>query len=402
MFKRKLGLILVLFVLMTSLAGCMQIETGIKINKDGSGGVTMMASYNIDMLGDEEGELNLKEELSDLEGIDVEIEPVKYTDKGFNFVGEKASLKVDNIEEFLTTNEDIASDGLTITDLGNGVKRIEVVVENDDSEEMGLEGEEFLNMLIATGFKMDYTIEVEGTVIDSNATSSEGNVYKWDLLKLAEDNPTANSYLLYLEYSNDGNVFVSPKADGLRGEVEKELGFLLTDKDFHGKALNKLGILKGTDKGLELDKSLTRAEGAVMYSRLLGLEGKIEEFAKSNPDYTTPFSDIPTWVKPTINYLYSEGLIKGINETQYGSNDPMTESQYATLVLRALGYKDGVDFNWDSANKRMVELGFFEDDLVDYSRVLGGDFNRRKMSYISYNALFMKDISGLELYHRIK
>ncbi len=106
------------------------------------------------------------------------------------------------------------------------------------------------------------------------------------------------------------------------------------------KFLASLGYLKGTDDGLELERNLTRAEGAIMYSRLLGLEEEAQVFASENPNYESGFTDVPEWAEDTLNYLHHLDLVNGISETLYGSNAPMTEAQYTTLVLRALGYSD--------------------------------------------------------------
>lgn len=71
----------------------------------------------------------------------------------------------------------------------------------------------------------------------------------------------------------------------------------------------------------------------------------------------------------------------------------MTEVQFITLVLRALGYDDSnTDFNWATANKKAIEIGLYDEDIVKHTDVLNKEFNRNGMSYISYNALFFKNI----------
>ena len=57
--------------------------------------------------------------------------------------------------------------------------------------------------------------------------------------------------------------------------------------------LQSQGILKGSDKGLELDKELNRVEGALIYARVIGLESEIEQFKNQpDPNYVMPFKDI--------------------------------------------------------------------------------------------------------------
>ncbi|MEA1975364.1 MAG: hypothetical protein U9N10_07355 [Bacillota bacterium] len=46
--------------------------------------------------------------------------------------------------------------------------------------------------------------------------------------------------------------------------------FSLTEER-KAEALHKMGILKGTDQGLELDQAFTRVQGAVMLVRMLGV-----------------------------------------------------------------------------------------------------------------------------------
>lgn len=44
------------------------------------------------------------------------------------------------------------------------------------------------------------------------------------------------------------------------------------DPNFYGEKLQELGILKGLDKGLELDSELTRVQGLLIYSGILGID----------------------------------------------------------------------------------------------------------------------------------
>jgi hypothetical protein len=324
------------------------------------------------------------------------------------------------MESFIAQmNEKEGEDGIRLVDLENGNKRFEMTVELGDET---LEGQETTQddaqvwaMLEATGMKILYSITTDYEVVSHNAHIVDGDKYSLDLLRLSREleNTDEDSMIFFVEIETESTT--EPEEDveqddeeskGSREEVENRLKAAIqldrNHQDFYGEALKELGILKGTEKGLELDKELTRAEGAVMYSRLLGLEEEIELFASENPDYTTDFTDVPDWVKPTINYLHSKGYVNGISTTEYGSGNFMKETEYATLVLRALGYKDGEDFEWNTANVRAEELGLFAKDAVQPSVMLGGEFNRRKMAYISYNALFSVDADGIELIERLE
>lgn len=99
--------------------------------------------------------------------------------------------------------------------------------------------------------------------------------------------------------------------------------------------LDDLGLFQGTEHGYELDRTMTRAEGAVMLVRLLGGEAE----AKTST-YQTPFTDVPTWAQPYIGWLYQNKLTNGTSGTTYSPNDPMQFEQYAWFTGRAAGFTD--------------------------------------------------------------
>ncbi len=99
--------------------------------------------------------------------------------------------------------------------------------------------------------------------------------------------------------------------------------------------LDQLGLFHGTEQGYELDRTMTRAEGAVMLTRLLGGE---QEALKGS--YQTPFTDVPNWAKPYVGWLYQNKLTNGISKTKYDPNTAMQFKQYAWFTGRAAGYTD--------------------------------------------------------------
>lgn len=116
------------------------------------------------------------------------------------------------------------------------------------------------------------------------------------------------------------------------------------------QALYELGLFNGVGTNadgtpiFDLDRSPTRQEAITMLVRLLGKE----EGAKSGT-WETPFTDVDDWAKPYVGYAYANGLAGGTSPTTFSGNDTVTASQYLTFILRALGYEDGTDFQWDKA-----------------------------------------------------
>lgn len=132
-------------------------------------------------------------------------------------------------------------------------------------------------------------------------------------------------------------------------------------------ALNALGLFKGTEKGYELEKSLTRTEAVVLLVRMLGKEETAEACGK-----THPFLDVASWADGYISYAHKMGLTNGISETHFGAEDAVESNMYITFLLRALRYADGenADFIWQmpyalAGDLEMLPMGI---DLVNFTR----------------------------------
>jgi hypothetical protein len=148
--------------------------------------------------------------------------------------------------------------------------------------------------------------------------------------------------------------------------------------------LKILGLLANSPDNFDLGRAPSRVEGAVMLVRLLGKEDLAKQEALKHP-----FNDVPTWADSYIGYLYQNGLLKGISDSQFGSNDLMSAKQYLTLVLRSLGYVDKIDFDYEQAIKKASQTGLV--NLTEASALgKSSSFLRNDMVGISYDALEAK------------
>ncbi len=156
--------------------------------------------------------------------------------------------------------------------------------------------------------------------------------------------------------------------------------------DHCADALYEMGLFRGTQNGYELDRAPTRAEAATMLVRLLGAEN--EALALS---YTAPYTDVADWAKPYVQYLHNNGLTKGTSATTFGYSDKCTAQQYATFLLRALGYTDGEsgDFMYTNALLFAEKCG-----VVDFANCGGDAFLRDNVAAMSYTALSVAPKSG--------
>ncbi len=153
------------------------------------------------------------------------------------------------------------------------------------------------------------------------------------------------------------------------------------------EALCQIGVFRGTDTGFELERAPKRSEAAVMLVRLYGAEEEAQALFAGG-EISHPFEDGNTWAAPYLAWLYSRGLVKGVSETRYGVDAPCRARDYALFLLRALGYQDGVDFEWAGTEDFAVRCGFYEKTLF------GGAFTRGDLARMTFLALQNPMASG--------
>lgn len=154
----------------------------------------------------------------------------------------------------------------------------------------------------------------------------------------------------------------------------------------YADALKQLGLFKGTGVGYELERAPTRQEALVMLIRLLGEEQDALACAAE-----TPFRDPPTWAdgKKYIAYGYTMGYTNGTSASTFSPTANSALEQYLTFVLRALGYRDGEDFVWNTTSRELaVQLGLVSRGELDAIGQTG--FLRDHVVLISYRALSVR------------
>jgi len=115
-----------------------------------------------------------------------------------------------------------------------------------------------------------------------------------------------------------------------------------------------IGVIKGYEDGsFKPEGTLTRAEAAVILTRLLG-NGDL-------PEAKTPFTDMAGygWASGAIAYCANAGIIAGYGNGKFGPGDTLTAAQWGKMLLCALGYNaeaEGLVGNgWDLNVTRLVK-----------------------------------------------
>ena len=98
--------------------------------------------------------------------------------------------------------------------------------------------------------------------------------------------------------------------------------------------LTGIGVIQGDDKGnFNPEGTLTRAEATVIITKLLGaadIKASTDKFTDVKADF---------WGMPFIAYCVAEGVVAGMGDGTFAPNAKLTGYQWATLLLRAIGYK---------------------------------------------------------------
>lgn len=151
----------------------------------------------------------------------------------------------------------------------------------------------------------------------------------------------------------------------------------VSEAETAAKELQTLGLFQGTERGYELGRDATREEAVAMLVRLLGKENEAYQ-----GQWEHPFTDVSRWAQPYVSYAYANGLTQGVNATTFGSNEKITQSQYLTFLLRALGYNSLTDFTWAAPYELAHTIG-----LIPAGPWENDAFQRQDMVILSRDAL---------------
>lgn len=148
----------------------------------------------------------------------------------------------------------------------------------------------------------------------------------------------------------------------------------------YSNELYKLGIIRGTDKGLEPEKSFTRAEAVTVIVRLLGEEENV-----LNYDFESAFSDVPQshWAYRYVMYCHSKGITNGTGADKFSPGKEIDASQFMTLMLRLMGYEDVLV---EEALDKAVEYRIYNSQVAKKFKE-ADSFKREDMFYILHRCL---------------
>ena len=95
--------------------------------------------------------------------------------------------------------------------------------------------------------------------------------------------------------------------------------------------LQAIGVMVGDGENFNPDQNVTREEMAVIMCQLL-------DYTVSSYQGLTRFTDVSDWARPYVEACYTNGIIAGYSDTQFGGADPVTTGQAGLMIMKALGY----------------------------------------------------------------
>jgi hypothetical protein len=143
----------------------------------------------------------------------------------------------------------------------------------------------------------------------------------------------------------------------------------------------------------ELERNTTRMEMFIIFVTILGVKEDASIYPGSHP-----FTDI-RWGNEYVAYLYANNHTAGTGNNRFSPNDPGSVQQLCFIMLKALGYQDGVDVTFATAVDDAVRLGLFSRREVDILR--SESFTRDAMMYMTYYSLFAEYKTGGRVIDRL-
>lgn len=148
--------------------------------------------------------------------------------------------------------------------------------------------------------------------------------------------------------------------------------------------LTAIGVINGnTDGTFGPEGNFTRAQAASIIAHMM-LGNGADALTKA----ATSFSDVPAthWASGYIQYCVNKGILNGYGNGKFGPDDTLTATQWALMLLGALGYNaknEGIGGNgWEIATTSLaIQAGVASADE------LTGAFNRDMAAKLAFNTL---------------
>ena len=169
---------------------------------------------------------------------------------------------------------------------------------------------------------------------------------------------------------------------------------MIPNDENNALALNKLGIMLGTEKDFELERSITRAEALALIGRTT--QPVFYFRCLSYEDNGPIFEDIKDhWAYDTIETFYRAGYINGVSQTHFAPDRTITGREFAKILLSVLGYADvTIENAYDMGMESELLLNNFTGTVV----YKDWELTRSDAARLCFATLCAKTVNGEMLY----
>jgi hypothetical protein len=153
--------------------------------------------------------------------------------------------------------------------------------------------------------------------------------------------------------------------------------------------LNKISLLLGNGTDYNLSGQILRSEASTFIVRLLGKEDFVLE---NKGKFKSTYKDVKgnEWFVPYIAYCTEQGIISGFPDGKFAPNQNISEKAFLKLVLCAMGYSYGVDFDWNNVFSNAYNVGLVTDSNYTTKTGDNNKYTRGNVVSVLYNSLNKK------------
>lgn len=157
--------------------------------------------------------------------------------------------------------------------------------------------------------------------------------------------------------------------------------------------LCRLGILKGTENGLELERNVTRAEALTLIWRVTCAAFTYEGYAEPS------FDDISGhWAYDVIEKFYHAGYVNGTSKTTFEPERTVTGREFVKILLTAMDY-DGISI--ENAYEKGVETQLLNNNFTKTVVYNDCSLSRSDTARLCFNAFCANTHGGKMLYREL-
>lgn len=150
------------------------------------------------------------------------------------------------------------------------------------------------------------------------------------------------------------------------------------------EVMAELGILQGDGTNFNPLGTLTRAEAAVILSKVISGKTEVEFFENQTLYVENPFEDVSGWAQPYVLYCLKNGVVQGRNATTYDPKGTLTGYEFAKMMLVASGVRTQFTTeNWKSEVVAAAEKTLLNGLVIS----LNNPITREQASHMALNAM---------------